>query len=89
MKSKLQDKIFKLYSCCQLVEGYNQSIIYDIQRCKPYYIPNEFKNFLFLIENKKLNTFVLKNEIYKANLKAIEANINYHLQTTTNDYVRK
>lgn len=47
-------KSLMVFECCRVVRGFTKSIIYDLQRNKNQFIPNDLANLLKNINGKKI-----------------------------------
>jgi len=45
---------FRLFACCQIVEGFTRSIIYDLQRKEYHFIPNSLHDILSSYKEKSI-----------------------------------
>ncbi len=57
-----EDSWFKLFASCVIVRGYNESLIYDLERSVSYPIANEYLDILKKIQQSKLNEFKATSE---------------------------
>jgi hypothetical protein len=57
--------IYKLYTCCKPVKGYNRSIIQDLNRTKVHFVPNDLYNIL--VENKEAISVEKLNDLKSQN----------------------
>lgn len=69
-------KKIKLYAHCKLIKGYNQSLIYDIQRHVSYKIDNEIVKLIQILQKTSFSDFIQNNK----NKKAIVAFVNYLIE---------
>jgi len=54
LKNIPSDRLFKLHACCIPIRGYGRSIIYDLNRKKFWYIPNDLYDVLLAFDKKTI-----------------------------------
>ena len=57
----MNSKYFKLYASCVVVNGYSESLIYDLERNESYLLPNGFLKPLNNLQKTKFRKFIKEN----------------------------